>query len=231
MNQTLTKTCRTCGKEKLLEEFNRDRRQKDGYATQCKECKHAYDNARYERIKNNPDYHKKRLEHGAKYRKKHKEQIQKYSREYNIRPEVIQRKSDWYFNKQSKMSIEDKLKNMVHRAQDRARLKGVPCTIKWTDLQYVEKCPILEITLNWDITTNKGGRNINTPSLDRIDPNIGYIPGNVKIISNLANMMKSSANLDQLKTFYKNIWNYMKNEDIVRTTENKESVESKDKEP
>ena len=37
-----TKICRTCKQEKLLSEFNKDKRQKDGYATQCKECKHAY---------------------------------------------------------------------------------------------------------------------------------------------------------------------------------------------
>ena len=89
----------------------------------------------------------------------------------------------------------------------------------------------LEIKLNWGNTTNEGGRNIDTPSLDRINPDLGYIPGNVRIISNLANMMKSSATLEQLKTFYKNIWNYMKNEDIVRTIENNESIESEDKEP
>ena len=97
-------------------------------------------------------------------------------------------------------------------------------------LSYTEYCPLLEIKLNWGETTNEGGRNIDTPSLDRISPNLGYIPGNVRIISNLANMMKSSATLEQLQTFYKNIWNYMKNEDIVRPIENKESIESEDKE-
>jgi hypothetical protein len=61
-----TKICRTCKKEKPLSEFNKDRRQKDGFATQCKECKHAYDKARYERIKNDPEYHTKKLEHGEK---------------------------------------------------------------------------------------------------------------------------------------------------------------------
>lgn len=226
-----TKICRTCKKEKPLSEFNKDRRQKDGFATQCKECKHAYDKARYERIKNDPEYHAKKLEHGKKYRESHKEQIQAYSTEYNMRPEVVQRKADWHQNKVANQSIEDKLKSMAHRAHDRANLKEVPCTITWKDLEYVEYCPLLEIKLNWGITTNEGGRNIDTPSLDRINPDLGYIPGNVRIISNLANMMKSSATLGQLKTFYKNIWNYMKNEDIVRTIENNESIESEDKEP
>ena len=43
--------------------------------------------------------------------------------------------------------------------------------------------------------------------------------------------MKTDATLDQLLLFAKNIEKYMKNEDIVRTTENNESVEQEDKEP
>ena len=43
--------------------------------------------------------------------------------------------------------------------------------------------------------------------------------------------MKNDASLEELEKFNKNIMNYMNNEDIVRTTENSESVESKDKEP
>ena len=44
-------------------------------------------------------------------------------------------------------------------------------------------------------------------------------------------MMKSSATLEQLKTFAKNILNYMNCEEIVQTIENKESIELQDKEP
>ena len=59
----------------------------------------------------------------------------------------------------------------------------------------------------------------------------GYIKGNVRFISTKANSMKTDATLDQLLLFAKNIEKYMKNEDIVRTTENNESVEQEDKEP
>ena len=61
-----------------------------------------------------------------------------------------------------------------------------------------------------------------------------YIKGNVRIISNLANMMKSYANNFELETFAKNIHSYMKSskeEDIVQTIENEESIELRDKEP
>lgn len=225
-----TKICRTCKQEKNLTEFNKDRRQKDGYATQCKACKRAYDRARYEKVKNDPEFHAKKLEHGKKYRETHKEQIKAYSDEYNMRPDVVERKSTWYQEKMSKMSIEERLNFMVQRAKSRATLKGVPFDIEGKDIQFVEYCPLLGIKLNWGKTTNEGGRNIDTPSLDRIDPKKGYIKGNVKIISSLANMMKSSATLEQLQTFYQNIWKYMENEEIVQPIENKESIEQENKE-
>lgn len=220
-----TRICRTCKKEKPLSEFNKDKRHSSGYATQCKECKRAYDRARYEKIKNDPEFHSKKLQHGKKYRESHKEQIHKYSSEYNMRPEVIERKATWYQEKMSKMTIEEKLKLMVKRAKDRAKLKNVEFNITWEDIEYVDICPILEIPLNWGETSNKGGRNIDTPSLDRINPSLGYIKGNVKIISTLANMMKSSANREQINLFCKNINKYIENEEIVQTIENNESIE------
>lgn len=229
--ETELRICRTCKQEKPLSEFNKDKRHSSGYATQCKECKRAYERERYQKIKNNPEFHAKKLEHGRKYRESHKEEIHQYSSEYNLRPEVIERKSSWYQEKMTKMPIEGRIKLMVKRAKDRAKLKNIDFDITWEDVQYEEICPILEIPLNWGETSNEGGRNIDTPSLDRISPSLGYVKGNVRIISTLANMMKSSANKEQIQTFCKNIMKYIENEEIVRSTENIESVELQDKEP
>ena len=45
------------------------------------------------------------------------------------------------------------------------------------------------------------GCNNNSPSLDRDNPKLGYIPGNVMMMSNLANKMKNNATHEQLKQF------------------------------
>ena len=171
-------------------------------------------------------------ENGRKYKARHKDKVDAYNAEYRMRPEVCERKREWHQNKQKSLSLEKKLKEMLHRCQNRANEKGFPCTITWEDLKdvYVETCPLLGITLNWNSCSE--GRDEHTPSVDKINPELGYIPGNIRIISHLANMMKSYANKEQLLQFSKNIQNYINSgEEIVRTTENNESVESEDKKP
>ena len=57
------------------------------------------------------------------------------------------------------------------------------------------------------IKQGRGGKP-NSLSLDRINNDLGYIPGNIQVISLLANQMKSIANKAQLIRFadwiYKN---------------------------
>ena len=60
-----------------------------------------------------------------------------------------------------------------------------------------ELCPLLEIPLFIGTKAKK----INSPSIDRIDNSKGYVPGNVRIISNLANSMKGGASSEQLEAF------------------------------
>ena len=57
------------------------------------------------------------------------------------------------------------------------------------------KCPIMGTvyTIGNDLDTS--------PSLDRINPRLGYISGNIQIISNLANRMKNNATDEQLLKF------------------------------
>ena len=225
MENVITKTCNKCGETKPLDEFVKDNRRKDGHRPLCKECKRKEDRERYQLLKKDEAFMERKRAHSRKYKETHKEEIEKYNAEYRMRPEVVERMREYNQNRKSTSSLIDKFRDMVHRCQHRATEKGVPCSITWKDIEdiYVTECPILEIPLNWESCST--GRDDYTPSIDRIIPELGYIKGNVKIISNLANMMKSSATLEQLKTFAKNILNYMNCEEIVQTIENKESIE------
>ena len=67
----------------------------------------------------------------------------------------------------------------------------------WEAVEYPKVCPILGLELDWGMN----GRQLNSPSLDRIDSTKGYIRGNVMMISDLANKMKQNATPEQLKQF------------------------------
>lgn len=58
---------------------------------------------------------------------------------------------------------------------------------------------------------------IYTPTLDRINPNMGYVCGNVQFISNRANILKNNANADEINKIINYIINF--NNSIVTNTE------------
>ena len=225
INGVESKTCRKCGKTKKLSEFVKDNRSASGYSNLCKECKKNESNSNYEKIKDDPNFHNKKLIANRKYKELNREKVENAWMEYNNRPEVKLKHHENYIKYYKNMSKEDRVKELVRRAKKRAKDKSLPFDVDAKDLLIVDICPILNIPLNW----NGGPRTDNTPSLDKINPELGYIKSNCRIISNLANMMKSSATKEQLLNFSINITNYI-NKDIVRTTENGESVELENKE-
>lgn len=90
---------------------------------------------------------------------------------------------------------------IIDRVRNRAKEFNIPFNISSEDIILKKVCPILKFELKYDnITSDKF-----SPSLDRIDPNLGYTKGNIEIISMLANSMKSNANVDELITFSNSI--------------------------
>ena len=98
--------------------------------------------------------------------------------------------------------------SLVGGARSRARDKNLPFDI---DLDYVRSmvgenaelashCPVFGVPLDWSRMRNNGGKAVpNSPSIDRIDPERGYVKGNIKIISFRANQIKSDASHQELK--------------------------------
>lgn len=90
---------------------------------------------------------------------------------------------------------------MVARAKCRAKDKNIEFNIQVSDITIPDMCPILGIPLIEH--TGKPGGKINSPALDRIDCKKGYIKGNIRVISHLANMMKSCAEEEHMIAFSK----------------------------
>lgn len=87
---------------------------------------------------------------------------------------------------------------LYHLAKQRAKKSGLEFNLSKEDIVIPSVCPVLGIELR----SNVGGKTAidNSPTLDRIHPKIGYIKGNIIVISALANRIKSSANYRQILT-------------------------------
>jgi len=96
---------------------------------------------------------------------------------------------------------------MVGRARQRSVKYDVPFTITVQDIIVPEFCPLLNVPL---ILGTKGDYQF-SPSIDRLNPLLGYIPSNIRVISTLANTMKNNATHQQLLEFAKNIERYLTN--------------------
>ena len=91
---------------------------------------------------------------------------------------------------------------LLNAARRRARDKKLEFDIEISDINIPTMCPILDIPIHRVYTEGKkAGPTPNSPSLDRIDNNKGYVKGNVQVISHLANTMKASATEEQLIKF------------------------------
>jgi hypothetical protein len=94
-----------------------------------------------------------------------------------------------------KIASERPWQHSLVRCKQRAKKSGVECTIDSDYLKSIwnDVCPILGIPL----IISKGKLSDNSPSIDRIDPSKGYVPGNVVVISNRANVIKSYGTLEE----------------------------------
>ena len=83
---------------------------------------------------------------------------------------------------------------MYDAAKRRAKRKGLPFNIQLSDISIPERCPLLDIPLQ----DCKGAAGDTSPSLDRLLPHLGYVKGNIIVISHRANQIKNCASVDEL---------------------------------
>jgi hypothetical protein len=115
----------------------------------------------------------------AKYASSNKEEIKKRNLEYRRRhPEAC----------------------LLRAAKNRAIKYNLSVDISLEDIVIPECCPILGLKLERKLGVGYGGQDA-SPSLDRIDNSLGYIKGNVWVISQKANAMKSNATKEELIKF------------------------------
>lgn len=146
------------------------------------------------------------------------EKYKAYQKQYAIdnKKKVSDRGKKWYRENPDKVKLKkerDRVTNkklndflrknnpsllIWKRIKKKAHSRGLEFSIQAKDIKIPKKCPILDLELKM----NKLKPKANSPSLDRIDNNKGYIKGNVKVISRHANFLKSNMTKKQIKKLY-----------------------------
>jgi len=156
-----TKRCRKCQQVKLLEEFHAEKRAADRHRYTCKDC----DRNRH-----------------REYREDHKEERRA------ARKARYQEFPEWERNHSMLYRLRHPWKNMMQHAKKRAAKFGLAYDLDdhEEEIKVRMEPMICELTgLPLVSSVGAGGpglRRWNTPSLDRIDPELGYVYENVRII-------------------------------------------------
>lgn len=154
---------------------------------------------------NNPE---KLKEYGRNWRENNREFIRMQDRKYyavnpqsyRIRQKEYQLKTlDKFAERSAKWDAKNHEGCLLRAARCRASKRGLEFNIEISDILIPDTCPILGIS----IVRGKGKLSPGSATLDRINNDLGYVKGNVWVISSKANLMKNSATLDELVAFGK----------------------------
>jgi hypothetical protein len=100
-----------------------------------------------------------------------------------------------YYYKDKDENVE---KYLLKYAKLRAKQKNLPFDLELEDIVIPDKCPIM------DVKFDRGNKKY-SPSIDRIEPELGYIKSNIQIICTLANQMKWNSTKEELIQFCKGV--------------------------
>lgn len=101
------------------------------------------------------------------------------------------------------------IKKYFHNARSRARAENLPFDLTYEYLLSIatDECPIFKTPFTWGVSNlGKGKTRADTPQLDRIIPELGYVQGNVAFISGKANKMKDNGTMQEHYAIADWIW-------------------------
>ena len=165
----------------------------------CTKCKKDKDFSDFHVFKNSKDGYythckKCKKKYDKEYRKSNKIQSLYKSKKYRDRKKEYRKFRD-----------KDPRIQLLISAKARAKKNNLPFNITLEDIVIPKYCPILNIRLKRKPYGQRGSFISCSPSIDKIIPKLGYVKGNIMIISMKANVMKCNASLSELITFSKNI--------------------------
>jgi hypothetical protein len=112
------------------------------------------------------------------------------------------------YNNKLMSTKEGHIYKRFHARKSHAKKNKIPFSITINYMVSIasDVCPILNIPLSWCV---QGKLSDNSPTIDRIDPALGYVVGNVAWISNRANRIKNDGNASEHLAIYNYITAYV----------------------
>lgn len=139
--------------------------------------------------------------HRAAYAKLSEEEKKAYRKAYN--KQWLKDNPGYDTKWRQEYWTNDPAARLLWAAKKRAKAKGLPFNLEKIDIIIPKYCPYLELEL---IPHAPRGQDRSAViSLDRVIPELGYVKGNVEVISQQANTMKNNATKEQLIRFSKHV--------------------------
>lgn len=186
------KHCTKCNTSLSIEMFSLKSSGKYGRCSICKTCE--------------------KIKHKEYYEKNKETILTKMKISNKLNPKIRRKLSEEEKQAQNEKRRESRKispeSSLWSQAKKRAKKKGIEFSIDIDDIIVTKLCPILWIPLH----VGDGKLTVNSPSLDRVDNNRGYVKGNIMVVSHLANTMKSSATKEQLLRFADYIYEFFEKE-------------------
>lgn len=97
----------------------------------------------------------------------------------------------------------NRIRYMILSCQNRAKKEGVSCTITESDIYIPDYCSVSKC--HRFLEQQKGRASANSPSIDKYDPKLGYIPENIWIICQECNRSKQNMSGEKHVSFGLNL--------------------------
>jgi hypothetical protein len=140
----------------------------------------------------------------AAYRARDPEKYRERTREWRARNRDYLRaykkgkyeaNKDRYAERSAAAHALDPRRRLLNRARARAKKFGVKFEITLVDVVVPELCPVTQVKLQF----TRGRVTAASPSLDRVDNRLGYVRGNVRVISYKANTYKGDMTPEEIE--------------------------------
>lgn len=196
------KFCSNCKEIKDVSSFGKNKSTKDGLQHWCNTCRSFRAKTAYKpKSLDDPDRLCVNCGSGIPFERRQDARCcsVKCGKSYN-------RKKHYYNNlaryeeKRLEYNSDIERKCLV-RLKSRCKITGQDFNLEVGDLTFPTHCPVLGLELKYD---NKGkGYKPDGYSVDKINPSLGYVKGNVRVISSRANLLKSNATVEELEKVLK----------------------------